>query len=723
VTDPYRYPAARRDDLVEDLHGQRVADPYRWLEDADSPDTTAWLAAQDALLGHRREDWTARRRFAERVEALLGTGFHGPPAFRHDRQFFVRRRAEQEHGVLHTVDPGGAERALIDPMALDPEGTTTLDAYSPSPDGALLAYQLSEGGTEESAIRVLDVASGEVVDGPIDRTRFSTVAWLPDGSGFYYVRQLHPDEVPEDERQYHRRVWLHRLGRDPDGDPDGDPVVFGAGHDKEFIWGVSLSRDGRWLVVTGSKGTDPRTEVYLADLRDADPAAPSFVTVQRDVDARTGASVGIDGRLYVWTDRDSPRGRLLVADPEQPGPEHWRPLVEEDPVAVLDDFAVLDDLAEPRLLVSWTRHAVSEVSVHDLDGGKRLGEVALPGLGTVGGLLTRYHGGHEAWFTYTDFVTPPVVYRFDAATGAVREWARPPGPFPDVAGVSARLVDYASHDGQTVRMFVVGPESCDVSGTGSGDATPGAERTPGAEAAQPRPTILYGYGGFGISMTPGFSPGALAWVEAGGVYAVACLRGGGEEGEDWHRAGMGRHKQRVFDDFHAAAEWLCDHGVTRPDRLGISGGSNGGLLVGAALTQRPDLYRSVVCSAPLLDMARFEQRGLGRFWSGEYGTAADPDDLKSLLTYSPYHRVSDGLAYPATLFTVFGSDTRVDPLHARKMCAALQAATAADPATHPVLIRVEREVGHGARAVSRTVALSADTLAFHAWATGLSRTG
>jgi prolyl oligopeptidase len=597
------------------------------------------------------------------------------------------------------VDPDGTERVLVDPMVLDPGGTTTLDAYSPSPDGSLMAYQLSEGGTEEAALRVLDVATGDVVDGPIDRTRFSPVAWLPDGTGFYYVRRLHPEEVPEDERQYHRRVRLHRLG----GDPDADPVVFGDRHDKEFVWAVSLSRDGRWLVVSGAKGTDPRTEVYLADLRAADPAVPSFVTVQRDVDARTAMSVGVDGRLYVWTDRDSPRGRLLVADPEQPSPEHWRPLVDEDPVAVLEDFALLDDLDEPRLLVAWTRHAVGEVSVHDLDGGKRLGEVALPGLGSVGGLLTRYHGGHEAWFTYTDFVTPPVVYRFDGATGAVSEWARPPGPFPDLAGVSARLVDYTSYDGQTVRMFVVGADTPD---------------RPGG----PRPTILYGYGGFGISMAPGFSAGALAWVEAGGTYAVACLRGGGEEGEDWHRAGMGRHKQRVFDDFHAAAEWLCAHDLTRPDMLGISGGSNGGLLVGAALTQRPDLYRSVVCSAPLLDMVRFERHGLGRFWSGEYGSASDAGDLETLLAYSPYHRVRDGLAYPATLFTVFASDTRVDPLHARKMCAALQAATASDPATHPVLLRVEREVGHGARAVSRTIALTAETLAFHAWATGLSGT-
>lgn len=699
MTDVPRYPAARRDDLVERLHGIPVPDPYRWLEDPDSAQTAQWSAAQDQLLDGRRGEWTMRGRFADRLETLMRTGFHGPPAFRHDRQFFLRRRPEQEHGVLLTLDPDGTERVLVDPMAIDPEGTTTLDAYHPSADGALLAYQLSEGGTEESAIRVLDVGTGRVVDGPIDRTRFSPVAWLPDGSGFYYVRQLGPEEVPSEERQYHRRVWLHRLGTDP----AEDPMVFGAEHDKEFVWGVSLSRDGRWLVVSGAKGTDPRTEVYVADLLHGDLSAPKFVTAQRDVDAQTSMAVGIDGRLYVWTDLDSPRGRLLVADPATPTRENWRPLVDEDPVAVLSGFGVLDDLDEPRLLITWTRHAVSEVTVHDLETGRRLGAVEdLPGPGSVGAMVTRYHGGHEAWFTYTDFVTPPVVYRFDGSTGRTEEWARPPGPFPDVAGVAARLVDYTSYDGETVRMFLLGAEHAVQDGA-------------------PRPTVLYGYGGFGISMTPGFSAGVLAWVEAGGVYAVACLRGGGEEGEDWHRAGMGRNKQRVFDDFHAAAEWLCDHGVTEPSMLGISGGSNGGLLVGGALTQRPDLYRSVVCSAPLLDMARFEQHGLGRFWSGEYGSASDPDSLKTLLTYSPYHRVQEGMPYPATLFTVFASDTRVDPLHARKMCAALQAATSADPRTHPVILRVEREVGHGARAVSRTISLSADTLAFHAWATRLSR--
>jgi prolyl oligopeptidase len=688
------YPPAHRDAIVDDIGGLRVADPYRWLEDAESTGSKDWLAAQAELLDRERARWSWRPRFRDRLEVLMRTGFHGPPSWRRDRQFFTRRTPEQEHAVLHTVDPDGTERVLIDPMAIDPSGTTTLDAWQPSPDGSLLAYQLSHAGTEESAIRVLAVATVETVDGPIDRTRFSSVAWLPGNSGFYYVRQLDPGTVPPDEAQYHRRVWLHRLGTDP----ATDPVVFGEGRDKEYVWSVSLSRDGRWLVVSGSRGTDPRNDVYLADLLDGSLDAPAFQTIQEDVDAQTSIGVGIDGRLYVWTDRDSPRGRLLVGDPATPAREHWRPLVEEDPEAVLSGFALIDQLDDPVLAVAWTRHAVSEITLHDPVSGDRRAAIELPGLGSVGGLVTRYDGGHEMWFTYTDHVTPPLVQRYDGRLGEVSEWARPPGGIPATSGTpTARLVGYASSDGTAVRMFVVRRE----------------------DAPTPGPTILYGYGGFGVSMTPAYGAGVLAWVEAGGTYAVACLRGGGEEGEDWHRAGMLDGKQRVFDDLHAAAEWLVGEGLTSPAQLGISGGSNGGLLVGAAMTQRPELYRSVVCSAPLLDMARFELHGLGGFWSGEYGTAADAGQLRNLLSYSPYHRVQPGVAYPAALFTVFDSDTRVDPMHARKMCAALQAATAADPREAPILIRVETDVGHGARSVSRSIDLSADTLAFQAWCCGL----
>jgi len=321
----------------------------------------------------------------------------------------------------------------------------------------------------------------------------------------------------------------------------------------------------------------------------------------------------------------------------------------------------------------------------------------LPGLGSVGGIAERPEGGHEAWFSYTDHSTPSSVYRYDARTGEVGVWARPPGVV-EVPDIRTEQIAYTSADGMTVRMFVMA----------SAQAAPGQR--------DPRPTILYGYGGFGVSLTPAYSAGVLAWVEAGGVYAIANLRGGSEEGEAWHRAGMREHKQDVFDDFHAAAERLIADGWTTPDSLAISGGSNGGLLVGAALTQRPELFAAVVCSAPLLDMVRYEGFGLGVTWHDEYGSARDPVELGWLLAYSPYHRVQEGVDYPATLFTVFDGDSRVDPLHARKLCAALQHATSGD---RPILLRREKDVGHGARALSRTIELSVDTLAFCAERTGL----
>ena len=691
------YPEARRSDDADTLHGTVVADPYRWLEDPDDPEAVAWSLAQDALLAAESASLPGRDRLASRVADLLGAGTVGTPAWRGDRQFFMRRTAEQEHAVLHTVDPDGTERVLVDPVALDPTGATTLDTWQPSKEGHLLAYQLSVGGTEESVLHVMDVATLAAVEGPIDRARYSPVAWLPGGEAYFYVRRLHPDLLPDDEAQYHRRVWLHRVGSDPETDAE----VLGDGLDMTNYYGVTVSMDGRWLVIGASAGTAPRNDLWLADLSEGDLAAPRLRVVQAGVDASTSLQVGRDGRVYVFTDRDAPRGRLAVTSPENPAYETWTDLVPEDDEAVLESWAVLDGAGPDgaaagggTLLCAWTRHAMSEVSTHLLATGERTGTVPLPGLGSVTGLAERPEGGHEAWFGYTDHVVPASVYRYDASTGETSLWATAPGTV-EVPEVHARQVEYTSADGALVRMLVLSPTK---------------------EPDQPRPAVLYGYGGFGIPMTPGYSAGLLAWVEAGGVYAVAQLRGGSEEGEQWHRDGMRDKKQNVFDDFHAAAERLVADGWTTTGQLTVYGGSNGGLLVGAALTQRPDLYAAVICSAPLLDMVRYERFGLGATWSDEYGSAAVAEELGWLLGYSPYHHVREGVDYPAVLFTVFDGDTRVDPLHARKMCAALQHATAG---TRPVLLRRERDVGHGARALSRSVALTADTLSFAAHHTGL----
>ncbi|MGW0803592.1 prolyl oligopeptidase family serine peptidase [Nonomuraea sp. NPDC002799] len=683
---PEPYPAARRDDTVDILHETPVPDPYRWLEDPDSPETKGWLLAQAELLSQGR----GQQRFKNRIAELLRSGSVGPPTWRGERYFFSRRTPDQEHAVYYVVEPDGTERALIDPIAIDPSGLTTLDAVQPDKEGRLLAYQISVGGNEESVLYLLDVATGQRVEGPIDRCRYSPIAWLPGGEAFYYVRRLPSTEVPENESQFHRRVYLHRVGTST----EDDTMIFGEGRKMTNYYGVSVSRDGHWLQISAHEGTAPRNDLWVADLTSSPADKPALRVVQEGVDAQSGLVFGRDGRLYVHTDRDAPRARVCVADPAEPAFENWRDLIPEDPEAVLSDFAILDDLERPVLLVGWTRHAISEITVHDLATGERLGEVPTPGLGTIGGLAERPEGGHEAWFGYTDNTTPPTIQRYDAATGETSLWAASPGSV-DVPQVRTSQVVYRSKDGTDVRMLIISP----------------AGETPG-----PRPTILYGYGGFGLSMTPGYSASILAWVEAGGVYAIANLRGGGEEGEEWHRAGMLGRKQNVFDDFHAAAEHLIETGVTTAAQLGISGGSNGGLLVGAALTQRPELYAAVVCSAPLLDMIRYELFGLGATWNVEYGSAEDPEAFGWLSGYSPYHQVKEAVAYPATLFTVFQSDTRVHPLHAWKMCAALQHSSASG---RPVLLRNEAEVGHGARSVSRSVDLSADTLTFLAQHTGL----
>ncbi len=684
------YPGTLRLDLVEELHGHSVADPYRWLEDPADPRTARWSAAQDELTATRLAALPGREVLAQRLRALLGAGSISVPLWRAGRRFQVRREPGQEHAVVLVTEPDGAERVLLDPTALDPSGLTTLDAWVPDLEGRRLAYQVSAGGDEHSVLHVMDVTTGEAAEPPIDRCRYSSVAWIPGGAEYFYVRMVDEDEAPDGEQSFHRRVWRHRI------DTGADELVDGPGlYDDHTYYGVQVSRDGRWLVVTGNVGTARRDSVWIADL-DGDAALVPVLTQADDVQAR--AWIDRDGLMYVITTDGAPRWRLMVTEPTAPGREHWRELVAEDPESVLEGVRRLEQPgAEPLLVVARSRHAVAELALHAVADGAPRGTVALPGPGSLAGLSIADRDTPEQagklWIGWTDFVTPPQVHRFESGSTVLEATA--PGVV-DVPALRSEQREFTSADGTTVRMFV-------LSGPQRG----------------PRPTLVTGYGGFGISREPGYTASALAWVQAGGVYVVVSLRGGGEEGDAWHLAGNRGHKQNVFDDLHAAAQALIDEGTTTAEQLSIQGGSNGGLLVGAALTQRPELYRAVVCSAPLLDMVRYEEFSLGRTWNDEYGTAADATELGWLLSYSPYHHVVEGTTYPAVLFTVFDSDTRVDPLHARKMCAALQHATAGDPDTRPILLRRETDVGHGARSVSRTVDLAADQLAFLAAHTGL----
>jgi prolyl oligopeptidase len=677
------YPDAERLDLTEDIHGRKVADPYRWLEDPGDPRTRAWCAAQDELFAGWQARWNgapASARLRRRLAELADGGSVSVPRWRGERRFFTRRGPGQEHEVLVTAGPDDAERVLIDPAALDPSGDTRLGAWFASAEGRRVAYLLGEGGSEPDVLRVLDTATGEIVDGPVDRARNTEVAWLPGGEAFYYVRRDADG----------RRIYLHLVGTAP----DQDAAVFGDELPPTAYPVPVVGQGGRRLWVMLDFGP-VRTDAYLADLTGGNAGSPRLRPFQAGVDAICQPAFGPDGQIYVLTDRDAENRRLCVTGPDRAGYEHWRSVLPEDPGAVLKEVAIVSGpgLERPLLLALRARHALSELTLHDMETGAVVTEVRVPGLGTVRDLRVHPDGGPYVWFSYTDFVTPPAVYRLDARTGEVSAWASPGGAAVAPGAVEVRQVAYPSRDGTVVRMFIL---------------------SPGGGPDRPRPAILYGYGSFGSSRSPDFNPLRLAWVEAGGVYAIANVRGGGEEGNAWHRAGMRENKQNSIDDLAAAGDYLVDRGWTTRDRLGIHGGSAGGQLVGAALTQRPDAYAAVLCSAPSLDLVRYERSGIGPLLSREYGSAADPEEFGWLLDRSPYHHVRDGAGYPAVLFTVFEADVRVDPMHARKMAAALQHATPAPPGERPVLLRRELGAGHTGRSVSRSVALWLDQLGFFA---------
>lgn len=690
-----RYPAAERLDLTETRHGVTFTDPYRWLEDHSDPRTINWLAAQDELLAAERAAWRSDD-WRQALASLSAVDTVSAPVVRRGRAFFARQQAGEDHPTLMAGEDG-REWPLVSPLELDPSGRTVLDTWRPSVEGDLLAYQLSVNGTEDSRLWVMEVATGKLLDGPIDRLRRTPVAWLPGGTQYYYVRRLPPELHPGEER-YHRRVYLHRVG----SDPSQDVLIFGEGRDKTQFYSVDVTADGRWLRLSATSGTDRRNELWLADLNASPPHAPALRPLQEGADAHTTPHIaygtGPGDPVYLQTSQGAPFRRIMTVIPASLGTP-WRELIASRPGAVLTDFTALTsrELSRPLGLAAWAKHAATEITVHDLATGAQLGTVPLPGAGTVAGFSVSREASHEAWFTYTDHRTPPTVLHYDGRTGSTRPW-RPPAAQPGDE-VHARQVTFESRDGTAVRMFILSAADGPVS---------------------PRPAILTGYGGFGVSMTPAFSPEALAWARAGGVYAVACLRGGGEEGEEWHRAGRKENKHNVFDDFDAATDYLIEAGWTSPGQLGIMGSSNGGLLVGAAVTQHPEKYAAAICLSALLDMARYELSGLGPSWRSEYGTADDPDEFRTLLSYSPYHHVRQGTAYPAVLLMVADGDTRVDPMHARKMCAALQHAA---PDSGPTLLLDVRGAGHGKWAQNHLIAVKAELMAFLACHLGLTMPG
>jgi prolyl oligopeptidase len=651
------YPPSRIDNTLERIHGVDVADPYRWLEDSQNPDVRAWVDKQNQLTQSILDHLPGREAIRNRLNALLNIGAIGTPQPAKGRYFYTKREGKQNQAILYVREGlHGQDKVLLDPNTLAADGTVALDWWYPSMDGRYLAYGLSKNGSEHSTLYVRDVTTGNNLPDTIERTRACSLAWLPDGKGFYYTRYPAAGTVPKQEENYHRHVYLHRLGSDPAHDQD----VFGAGRQPEDWTNVSLSPNGRWLVVTVEKGW-AMSEVYFKDLQQAEAA---FAPLVERVEALYDVVVRND-RFYVHTNEKAPHYRLCEVDPLHADRTAWKEVIPEGK-DVLEQATVIGD----HLIALYMQQASSRLQLLD-PAGKLLQEVKLPTLGTVGGFGGEWDGS-ELLFEFDSFTVPSTIYHVDLRKRETELWQKLQADL-DWTRYEVEQVRYPSKDGTTITMFLAHQKGLDRNGR--------------------NPTLLTGYGGFNVNITPHFGASQFLFLEQGGIIAIPNLRGGGEYGEDWHRAGMLDKKQNVFDDFSAAAEWLIQQKYTSHERLAILGGSNGGLLTGAALTQRPDLFRAVVCQVPLLDMVRYHKFLVARLWIPEYGSADDRVQFPWLYAYSPYHHVKDGTAYPAVLLTAAESDSRVDALHARKMTARLQAATSS---SQPILLRLETKAGHGA---------------------------
>lgn len=664
-------PGTRAQDLTEEIHGTSVADPYRWLEDREAPETREWIEEQNAYTDRVLDAVPGREELRDRVARVLETDSVGFPRRGGDKYFFEKRLADQELGVIYLRDGlEGENEVLIDPHGMSEDQSVSVDLFGVRDDGEVFAYAVREGGQDEVEVRFYDVEAREDLDARLPKGRYyGGVSFVGETDELVYAR--HGEEGP--------RVYRYRLGGE-------ERQIFGDGYGAEMILVPVVSDDGRWVtlnVQVGSAGDE--SEVHVLDLEGA--GSPRQV-VGRDRGARFFGGV-VEDRLLLQTNWQAPNGRILIVPLDDLSESAWREIVPEGE-AVIQSPA----LAGGRLFVSYLEDVKSRIESFDLDGNP-LGEIDLGGIGTVGNLSGEWDRD-EAFFVFTSFDTPTTVFRYLVDSGERTVWDREEVPL-DLSDFVVRQVFYPSKDGTRVPMFFVHREGLELDGS--------------------NPTLLTGYGGFNLSRTPFFSSTAALWVERGGVYAVANLRGGGEYGEEWHQAGMRENKQNTFDDFIAAAQWLIGEGYTSPEKLAVRGGSNGGLLVGALVTQRPDLVEAAIVAYPLLDMIRYHRFLVARFWVPEYGSAEDPEQFAYLLEYSPYHNVEAGEEYPAVLLLTGDNDTRVAPLHARKMAARLQAANAS---AEPILLRYHTKAGHvGGQPLSDRIEDATDSLSFLMWQLGM----
>jgi prolyl oligopeptidase len=690
--DPADYPKTPTGDTVDVLYGVSVADPYRWLEDEDSDATKAWVDAQNVLTERTLAPFAAeQQKIAAELEAVYGVDTVSN-LFPHGRRYFLMKRAGLENHARIYVREGdyrGEDRVVLDPNTFSEDGTVALDWWFASPDGSLIAYGKSAHGSEKSTLYIRDVERGVDLPDAIPHTQYCSVAWNADSTGFYYNRCPDPAMVPAGEENFHMRVYFHRAGTDV----AEDRYVWGEGRPIDEEPRPYASSDGQYVLLNFFR--DPsENDLFFGRMDSTEPLQP----VAAGLGTITTGNV-LDGTLFVRTNHEAPRFRICVADVAQPTPEHWRELIPQQK-GVIDDFGIVGR----RLVLHVTEDVHSRLLVYTLEG-QLVEEVPLPGVGTVTsylpgiGTVSAFAGGlerPELFYSYSSWVVPTQVCCYDLdrqETATLHQQACP----VDLSRYETKQVWCTSRDGTRVPMFVVARKDVALNGD--------------------NPTLLYGYGGFNNSFFPTYRPRIIPFLERGGVWVLANIRGGGEFGQAWHDGGRREHKQNCFDDFYAAGEKLIELGYTNPHRLACKGGSNGGLLIGAAVTQRPDLFQAALSQVPLMDMLRFNLWGMGAQWVHEYGDPNDAKEFAWLRAYSPYHNVHDGTDYPATLIVTAEADNRVDTAHAFKMTARLQAATSGN---RPILLRCERKAGHGAgKPLSMRVRDQSEDWAFLMWQLGM----
>lgn len=684
------YPEAVRGGVVETLHGKEVADPYRWMEDIDSEEVSVWVREQAQLADDFIKEVSGRDAVRDRLEKLQDYEKVSRPTRRGGRVFFSRNSGLQNQSVTYWHEEGGEPKVLLDPNAMSEDGTAALAGAALSDDGKYFAYGISQSGSDWKDWRVREVATGKDLPETVKWVKFSGVSWVPDNSGFYYSRYDAPKEGEElSSTNYFQKVYFHKLNT-PQSE---DKLIYERKDQKEWGFRASFSEDDQWMLLSIWKGAGGNNGLFYR--KHGDEKLP-FVELFKDFDAQYSFVGNDDSIFYLWTNRGAPKGKVVAIDLEKPEEANWRTVIAEG-----DDVLKGASLFGDFVAATYLSDAKSRVAIYDLKGDSKLvRDVKLPGVGSVRGFGGR-RSDTETYYTFTGFTDPGTIYEYEIATGDTAIYRRPKTAF-DPEDFTTRQVFVRSKDGTKVPVFLTHKKGLTMDGE--------------------RPVYQYGYGGFDVSLSPGFSVANLGWMELGGIYAQASLRGGGEYGEAWHSAGKRLKKQNVFDDFIAVSEWLISEGITNPKKLAIGGGSNGGLLVGACLVQRPDLFGACVPAVGVLDMLRFQKFTIGWAWQDEYGfPEKDASEFEALLAYSPYHNVKKGTCYPPTMVFTGDHDDRVFPAHSFKFAAELQQAQGCE---NPILLRVDIKAGHGAgKPTSMALDEAADRWAFIAKSLGMELPG